>query len=76
MDGSKDYFLCDGCQNKDFTKIYNFAMLFYSVNFSDDLVYERLTEEIYRCTRCGKIFSKEEIDKALTEFRKIRKVKA
>lgn len=75
MDSTKDYFLCDGCQNKDFAKIYNFSMLFYTVNFSDDLVYERLTEEIYQCTRCRKIFTREKIDKTLTEFKKTRKVK-
>jgi hypothetical protein len=75
MDSTKDYFLCDGCQNKDFARIHNFSMLFYTVNFSDDLVYERLTEETYQCTRCNKIFTRENIDKTLTEFKKKRKVK-
>ena len=75
MDSSKDYFMCDSCQNKDFTKIYNFSMLFYSVNFSDELVYERLSEEMYRCSRCSKVFTMEQIDNALTEFRKARKVR-
>jgi len=75
MDSSKDYFMCDGCRNKDFTKIHNFSILFYSVNFSDELVYERLTEEMYRCSRCSKVFTKGQIDNALTEFKKARKVR-
>ena len=75
MDSSKEYFMCDDCQNKDFTKIYNFSMLFYSVNFSDELVYEKLTEEMYRCSRCSKMFTQGQIDKALMEFKKARKVR-
>lgn len=75
MESIKDYFLCDGCRNKDFTRIHNFSMRFYTVNFSDELVYERLTEEIYQCTRCAKIFTREQIDKTLAEFKKRRKIK-
>ena len=75
MDSMKDYFLCDGCQNKDFTRIHNFSMRFYTVNFSDDLVYERLKEETYQCTRCKKIFTAQQIDRTLNKFKTIRKVK-
>lgn len=75
MDVFQDYFLCDGCRNKDFTRIYQFSMRFYPVNFSDELVYDKLTEEIYQCTRCKKIFTQEHIEKALAEFKKTRKIK-
>jgi ribosomal protein L37AE/L43A len=75
MDVMQDYFVCDSCSNKEFTRIYNFSMRFYKVNFSDELVYDRLTDEIYQCTRCNKTFTKEQIDNALTEFKKTRRTK-
>jgi len=75
MDVFQEYFLCDDCRNKDFAQIYHFSIRFYSVNFSDELVYERLTEELYQCTGCKKIFTREQIDKTLTGFKKLRKVK-
>lgn len=71
----QDYFTCDNCRNKDFTRIYNFAMRFYTVNFSDELVYDRMTEEVYRCTKCNKTFPKEHIDNFLAEIKKKRKTK-
>ena len=71
----QDYFVCDSCKNKDFTRIYNFSMRFYTVNFSDELIYDKLTDEIYQCTRCNKTFTKEQIDNLLTEFKKKRKTR-
>lgn len=75
MDIFQDYFECDECRSKDFTRIYSFSMKFYTVNFSDDLVYDKLTEERYRCTRCNKVFTQEQIETTLAEFKKIRKNK-
>ena len=69
----QDYFLCEECQNKDFKRIYNFSMRFQGVNFSDELIYERLNEEIYQCTKCNRTFSKEEIEDGLALFKKNRK---
>lgn len=71
----QDYFVCDSCKNKDFTRIYNFSMRFYTVNFSDELIYDKLTDEIYQCTRCNKTFTKEQIDNLLAEFKKKRKTR-
>jgi len=71
----QDYFVCDSCRNRDFTRIYNFSIRFYTVNFSDELVYDRLTDEIYQCTKCNKTFTKEQIDNVLAEFKKRRKTK-
>lgn len=76
MEVIQDYFVCDGCKSKDFTRIYNFSMRFCTVNFSDELIYDRLTDEIYQCTRCNKTFTKEQIDTVLAEFKKKRKTKA
>ncbi|MGD2126003.1 MAG: hypothetical protein PVG99_07980 [Desulfobacteraceae bacterium] len=73
MELIRDYFLCDSCQNKDFKPIYNFSIRFYSVNFSDDLIYDRVTDEIYQCTKCSKTFTKGQIDEALAEFKRKRK---
>ena len=71
----QDYFVCDSCGNRDFTRIYNFSIRFYTVNFSDELVYDRLTDEIYQCTKCNKTFTREEIDGVLAGFKKRRKTK-
>lgn len=68
MDIIKDYFLCDKCKNKNFIRIYNFSVQFRKVNFSDDLIYDEVTEEIYQCTHCKETFSKHQINKMLKEM--------
>jgi len=73
MEVSHDYFLCDSCQNKNFTRIHSFSIRFYGVNFSDDLVYDKLTDEMFQCTKCGKTFTKEQIEDVLAEFKKKRR---
>ena len=62
MDIVKDYFLCDKCKNKNFIQIYNFSLQFRRVNFSDDLIYDEVPEEVYQCTHCHKTFSKHQIE--------------
>jgi len=64
-----DYFVCDQCQSKDFKRIYNFSLRFHGVNFSDDLIYDRITEEIYQCTQCKKTFTLGEIEEGLAVIR-------
>jgi len=73
MDNIIDYFVCDACSNKDFSLVYNFALRFHGVNFSDDLIYDRIVEERYQCTRCKKTFSRKEVEDALARLRKERK---
>jgi ribosomal protein L37AE/L43A len=73
MEYVQDYFSCSNCNNRDFKLIYNFSIRFYGVNFSDDLIYDRLTDEIYQCTKCSKTFTKPEIEEALSALKKIRK---
>jgi hypothetical protein len=73
MEVSHDYFLCDSCQNKNFTRIHSFSIRFYGVNFSDDLIYDKLTDEMFQCTKCGKTFTKEQIEDVLAEFKKKRR---
>ncbi len=73
MEEIRDYFLCGSCANKDFKLIYNFSLRFHGVNFSDELIYDRLTEEIYYCTRCKKTYTKKQIEDGLAEFKKKRK---
>jgi len=68
METIKDYFLCDNCKNKDFIKIYNFSTQFRSVNFSDNLIYDDLIEEIYQCTQCHRTFSKQQIHTRLKKI--------
>ena len=73
MDEIRDYFLCDSCQSKNFSLVYTFSIRFHGVNFSDDLIYDRIIEELYQCTHCQKTFTKEQVDKSLVEIRKSRK---
>ena len=46
MDCTRDYFVCDNCENKDLKIVYNFSVRFYKVNFSDELIYDQLIEEL------------------------------
>jgi hypothetical protein len=76
MELVQDYFLCDSCRNRDFKRIYNFSIRFHGVNFSDELIYDKMTEEIYQCTKCSKTFTNAQIDEALAEFKRHRKKRA
>jgi len=76
MNHIQEYFLCNSCQNKDFKRIYNFSLLFHGVNFSDDLIYDKLTDEIYQCTKCSKTFTKSQIEEGLAEIKGRHKEKA
>jgi hypothetical protein len=73
MDEIRDYFLCDGCLSKNFKCIYNFSLRFHSVNFSDDLIYDQLNEEVYQCTNCQKTFTKKQIEEGLALIKRRRK---
>jgi len=68
MDTNKDYFLCDNCKNKNFIKIYTFFTQFRRVNFSDDLLYDEVTGEIFQCTHCKRTFSRRQIEEKLKEM--------
>jgi hypothetical protein len=69
MDTIKDYFLCDTCKNKNFIKIYTFSTQLRRVDFSDNLIDDEVTEEIYQCTHCNRTFSKHQI---ATRLKKIK----
>ncbi len=71
----KDYFCCEKCSNKDFKLVYNFSLNFHGVNFSDDLIYDKFVEEVYRCTQCDKAYTKAEIEAALNEVKRKRRKK-
>ena len=73
MDIIHEYFLCDACECKDFKRIYNFSLRFHGINFSDELIYDRLIDEIYQCTKCRKTFSIDEIEEGLKAIRKKHK---
>jgi len=75
MDFSQEYFLCDDCQNKDFKRIYNFSLRFHRINFSDELIYDRLTDEIYQCTKCSKTFTNDQIEEGLIVIKRKYKKK-
>ncbi len=75
MEEIQDYFLCESCAGKDFKLVYNFSLRFHGVNFSDELIYDRLTEEIYHCTKCDRVYTKNQIELKLNELKKIRREK-
>jgi hypothetical protein len=73
MDEIQEYFLCDNCDNRNFTRVYNFSLRFHNVNFSDDLIYDRTIEELYQCTKCSKTFTRKQIENTLTDIKRKRK---
>ena len=73
MENMKDFFLCNSCKNKNFSLVYTFSLRFHGVNFSDDLIYDSLTEELYECTKCHKTFTKKQIEEGLTILKKKRR---
>ncbi|MFZ7112767.1 MAG: hypothetical protein ACOWYE_13880 [Desulfatiglandales bacterium] len=76
MDSLHDYFVCEDCGNKDFKPIYNFSVRFYGVNFSDELIYDKLTDETFQCTKCAKVYTAEEIESNLSRLKRVRKKQA
>jgi hypothetical protein len=72
MELIEKYFECDECKNRNFKQIYNFLIRFHTVNFSDGLIYDRLTNEVYECTQCGKSYTRGQIEDKLAKFRKSR----
>lgn len=75
MDVIHEYFSCDACKCKDFKRIYNFSLRFHRINFSDDLVYDRLVDEIYQCISCQKTFTKDVIERELDKIKNKHKNK-
>jgi ribosomal protein S27AE len=75
MDYKHEFFKCDKCDTTDFKRIYNFSLRFHGVNFSDELIYDRLVNEKYQCVNCGKTFSMVEIEEALDRIKKRYKKK-
>jgi len=75
MDYFHDFFQCEGCDNKDFTRIYNFSLHFHGVNFSEELIYDKLTHEIYRCTKCNRTYTAGQIEEKLATMKAIRRMK-
>lgn len=73
MDYFLDFFQCEGCDNKDFTRIFNFSLRFHGVNFSDELIYDKQTHEIYRCTKCNKTYTMGQIEECLAKMKADRK---
>ena len=69
----REYFECKKCGNRNFRSVYTFSLRFHRVNFSDELVYDRINEEKFECTKCGTIYSLEEIKEGLREIKRKRK---
>jgi len=75
MEIIQEYFLCDDCQNKDFKLVYNFKIKFHGVNFSENLIYDKLTDELYQCTKCKKTYTRDQIEGELNEIKQKRRGK-
>ena len=74
MEEFREYFLCAECNNKKFKRIYTFSFLFHGVNFSDELIYDEITDELYQCTKCSSTYSMEQIKSSMAEIKKKRKI--
>ena len=70
MDEVVEFFECDQCNNKNFELVYSFSLRFHRVNFADELIYDKIQEEKYRCTNCGKTFTKQDIEKGLDDIKR------
>ena len=70
MELIEKYFECSECRNRSFKQIYNFLIRFHTVNFSDGLIYDRLTRETYECTQCGKSYTRNQIEDKLAHFKR------
>ncbi|RLB42412.1 MAG: hypothetical protein DRH12_05780 [Deltaproteobacteria bacterium] len=70
MDEVVEFFKCDECESKDFQLVYSFSLRFHRVNFANQLIYDKILEETYQCTKCGKTFTKDDIEKGLDEIKK------
>ncbi len=66
----REYFECRECGNRNFRPVYTFSLKFHRVNFSDELVYDRINEEKFECTKCGAIYSLEQIREGLREIKR------
>lgn len=73
MEEFRDYYVCENCSNKDFSLVYNFSLRFHGVNFSEELIYDEIVDELYQCTRCKRTVSRAEIARALARIRSRRK---
>ncbi len=63
------YVQCDKCHNKDFKPIYRFSIRCHGVNFSDELMYDEMKNEIYQCTKCHKTFTRKEMQARIEELK-------
>ena len=70
MKDARHYFECDECHNRNFKEVYNFSIRFHKVNFSDDMIYDKIVDEMFQCTECGKTFTKKEIEKSMQDIKK------
>jgi len=68
-----EYFACSKCGNTRFTKHYEFSISFHKVNFSDGLVYDKHTDEICVCTKCGSEIGFENVQTGLREIKQKQK---
>ena len=68
-----DFYVCEECSNKNFNRVYRFCLRFHGVNFSDDLIYDKIIEERYQCTKCQKTVTKKEIEEGLSKLRRKRR---
>ena len=64
-----EYLLCEDCKGKEFKRIYKFSMRFHGSNFSDDLIYDKITDELYQCTKCQRTYTKDQIEEGLEKIK-------
>ena len=58
-------FSCPNCNGTDFGKNYQFSVDFKTVNFTDELIYDKKFGNSYFCRQCGQIYTPTEIQESL-----------
>ena len=58
-------FICLDCKGENFGANYKFSVEFKDVNFTDRLIYDKITEASYFCKECGKVYSQEFIQESI-----------
>lgn len=63
-------FLCNDCGGKYFLKVYTFSIRFKEVDFSDEMIYDKMEDERYMCGACRTTYSQKEVDDTLRQAKR------
>ncbi len=65
-----EYYICPQCGNNYFKRVYTFSIKLRKVNFSDDPVYNKITEEFYECIKCKDLTNIDTIEEGIRNIKR------